>query len=131
MPSNESPEKSTKDFVECIAQYCFENELTSIIYEKNGHCVSLHTKMKFSVKDIFFKSEQLCTKLRICLHFLCKSLTKNNFLFRGNMNGSFITRLSQVFSNWFSFTATIDYWAINVCSNRLNLLPVLIDIPWQ
>ena len=43
--------------------------------------ISLHKKMKFSIKDFFSKCYQIRRKLRIWLHLLKKSLM-NNFTFR-------------------------------------------------
>ena len=36
-------------------------------------------KMKFSIKDIFSKCDQICKKLLICSHLLKKSLMENFF----------------------------------------------------
>ena len=43
--------------------------------------ISLHKKMKFSIKDFFSKCDQIRRKLRIWLHLLKKSLM-DNFTFR-------------------------------------------------
>ena len=39
--------------------------------------VSLHKKMKFSIKDFFSKCDQIRSFLRIWSHLLKKSLTEN------------------------------------------------------
>ena len=41
----------------------------------------LHQKMKFSIKDLFSKCDQICSFLRIWSHLLKKSLMEN-FIFR-------------------------------------------------
>ena len=48
-------------------------------YNNLAH-LSLHKKMKFSIKDFFSKCEQIRRKLRICSHLLKKSLMEN-FIF--------------------------------------------------
>ena len=42
--------------------------------------LSLHKKMKFSIKDFFSKCDQIHRKLRIWSHLLAKSLMEN-FIF--------------------------------------------------
>ena len=49
---------------------------------------ALHKKMKFSIKDLFSKCDQICRKLPFWSHLLKKSLMENFIFCAANYHGS-------------------------------------------
>ena len=66
-------------------QYMLAMYLAILKHLYLNHCLfsfsmpvqELQQKMKFSIKDFFCKSDQICRKLQIWSHLLKKSLTEN------------------------------------------------------
>ena len=55
-------------------------DLYAKFYLLHKIAVTLHKKIKFSIKDFFGKCDQICSFLRIWLHLLNESLMEN-FIF--------------------------------------------------